>query len=162
MQTIDRHLYEIRHARACPGHPRLDSVAARKTWMAGHRRAEATPSFGRLCPAMTKKRILFKLPESIENARSCFGHTLRRADADGHPHPHQYPALGFCVAGLPDLAGLAIAAAENAADLADDDRALGVFSDGLVAAGHGARQGNPAASCVAGGGSLVCLAGAFP
>src|SRR5271169_6991821 len=23
-----------------------------KTWMAGHRRAEATPSFGRLCPAM--------------------------------------------------------------------------------------------------------------
>jgi hypothetical protein len=25
-----------------------------KTWMAGHRRAEATPSFGRLCPAMTK------------------------------------------------------------------------------------------------------------
>jgi hypothetical protein len=26
-----------------------------KTWMAGHRRAEATPSFGRLCPAMTKK-----------------------------------------------------------------------------------------------------------
>src|SRR5450631_3377135 len=24
-----------RHARACPGHPRLDIVAARKTWMAG-------------------------------------------------------------------------------------------------------------------------------
>src|SRR5712691_7230520 len=24
-----------------------------RTWMAGHRRAEATPSFGRLCPAMT-------------------------------------------------------------------------------------------------------------
>jgi hypothetical protein len=24
-----------------------------KAWMAGHRRAEATPSFGRLCPAMT-------------------------------------------------------------------------------------------------------------
>ena len=24
-----------------------------KTWMAGQRRAEATPSFGRLCPAMT-------------------------------------------------------------------------------------------------------------
>src|ERR1700692_4445809 len=59
-------------------------------------------------------------------------HAIRRADADGHPHPHQYPALGFCVAGLPDLARLAIAAAENAADLADADRALGVFSDGLV------------------------------
>src|ERR1700682_4089679 len=26
-----------------------------KSWMAGHRRAEATPSFGRLCPAMTGK-----------------------------------------------------------------------------------------------------------
>src|SRR6202051_2121165 len=25
-----------------------------RTWMAGHRRAEATPSFGRLCPAMTR------------------------------------------------------------------------------------------------------------
>src|ERR1700680_4743325 len=25
-----------------------------KTWMAGHRRAEATPSFVRLCPAMTR------------------------------------------------------------------------------------------------------------
>src|SRR5882724_2251272 len=33
------------------GHPRLPSAS--KTWMAGHRRAEATPSFGRLCPAMT-------------------------------------------------------------------------------------------------------------
>src|SRR6185295_18844011 len=27
--------------------------ADREAWMAGHRRAEATPSFGRLCPAMT-------------------------------------------------------------------------------------------------------------
>ncbi|BAR57071.1 hypothetical protein NK6_3898 [Bradyrhizobium diazoefficiens] len=24
-----------------------------ETWMVGHRRAKATPSFGRLCPAMT-------------------------------------------------------------------------------------------------------------
>jgi hypothetical protein len=38
-----------------PGHPRLDVLLARKTWMARHRRAEATPSFGRLCPAMTEK-----------------------------------------------------------------------------------------------------------
>jgi hypothetical protein len=30
-------------------------VLARKTWMAGHRRAEATPFFERLCPAMTEK-----------------------------------------------------------------------------------------------------------
>ena len=28
---------------------------AAKTWMAGHRRAEATPSFVRLCPAMTEQ-----------------------------------------------------------------------------------------------------------
>src|SRR5450631_4821218 len=55
-----------------------------------------------------------------------------------------------------------LAATEHAADLADADRALGVFSDGLVAAGHGARRGNRAASRVAGGGRLVCLAGAFP
>src|SRR4051812_36225716 len=32
-----------RHARPCAGHPRLDSLAARKTWMAG------------TSPAMTKK-----------------------------------------------------------------------------------------------------------
>jgi hypothetical protein len=25
---------DIRHARACPGHPRLSGVARRKTWMA--------------------------------------------------------------------------------------------------------------------------------
>jgi hypothetical protein len=35
--------------------PGIHVLAAtrRKTWMAGHRPAEATPSFGRLCPAMT-------------------------------------------------------------------------------------------------------------
>src|SRR6202795_4037453 len=27
-----------------------------RTWMAGHRRVEATPSFGRQCPAMTRRR----------------------------------------------------------------------------------------------------------
>src|SRR6476646_4133402 len=27
-----------------------------KTWMAGYRRAKATPSFGRLCPAMTMRK----------------------------------------------------------------------------------------------------------
>ena len=39
----------------CAGHPRLISFAAcpRHGWP-GHRRAEATPSFRRLCPAMTK------------------------------------------------------------------------------------------------------------
>src|SRR6266849_4434286 len=61
----------------CPGYPRLDSVATRKTWMAGHRRAEATPAFGRLCPAMTKTRILFNLFKSIKNARCIFGQAFR-------------------------------------------------------------------------------------
>jgi hypothetical protein len=28
-----------------------------KTWMAGHRRAEATPFFERLCPAMTESDV---------------------------------------------------------------------------------------------------------
>jgi DNA ligase-associated metallophosphoesterase len=36
-----------------------------KTWMAGHRRAEATPSFRRLCPAMTENIALSVVPNSI-------------------------------------------------------------------------------------------------
>jgi hypothetical protein len=60
---------QTRHARAkarsassrrCPGHPR-SFVPRERSWMAGHRRAEATPSFGRLCPAMT---IWIRLCES--------------------------------------------------------------------------------------------------
>jgi DNA ligase-associated metallophosphoesterase len=35
-----------------------------KTWMAGHRRAEATPSFRRLCPAMTENVILSVISRS--------------------------------------------------------------------------------------------------
>src|SRR4051812_34523472 len=53
-QTLPR---DFRHGRVCPGHPRLSCtpflLATAKTWMPGHRRAEATPSFGRLCPGMT-------------------------------------------------------------------------------------------------------------
>jgi len=41
-----------RHARAVPGIHVFTGVATAKTWMAGQG-AEATPSFGRLCPAMT-------------------------------------------------------------------------------------------------------------
>src|SRR5258705_11799541 len=33
-----------------PGHPRLVGVVARKAWMAGHRRAAATPSFRTAMP----------------------------------------------------------------------------------------------------------------
>jgi hypothetical protein len=34
--------------------------------MAGHRRAEATPSFGRLCPAMTIENTVIARSESDE------------------------------------------------------------------------------------------------
>src|SRR5437588_1812893 len=42
-----------RHGRICCGHPRLSRWRASRRRWPGHRRAEATPSFGRLCPAMT-------------------------------------------------------------------------------------------------------------
>jgi hypothetical protein len=45
----------ICHARACPGHPRLEKSLGAKAWMAGHGRAEATPFFERLCLAMTRE-----------------------------------------------------------------------------------------------------------
>src|SRR5260370_24750660 len=50
--------HSSRYARPCARHPRPKAPAARKTWMAGHRRAEATPSFTRLCPAMTEKQTI--------------------------------------------------------------------------------------------------------
>jgi DNA ligase-associated metallophosphoesterase len=40
-------------------------LARAKTWMAGHRRAEATPSFRRLCPAMTRTVIDFASLSSL-------------------------------------------------------------------------------------------------
>src|SRR5713101_5236165 len=46
---VRRHL---RHARPCAGHPRLNSIAARKTWMAG------------TSPAMTVKRVLPRVAPS--------------------------------------------------------------------------------------------------
>src|ERR1700756_1638955 len=52
--------FPLRHARPCAGHPRL-SCQPSETWMAGHRRAEATPFFERLCPAMTCLRSVFGL-----------------------------------------------------------------------------------------------------
>src|SRR5947209_4232762 len=39
----DLHRISVRHARACPGHPRLASLSERKAWMAG------------TSPAMTSK-----------------------------------------------------------------------------------------------------------
>jgi hypothetical protein len=45
----------------------------RKTWMAGHRRAEATPSFGRLCPAMTNHRFGFSpVTNGLESVKKTY------------------------------------------------------------------------------------------
>ena len=52
-------LYQSRPS--CPGLSRASTSLlppARKTWMAWHRRAEATSSFGRPGPAMTRKCVL--------------------------------------------------------------------------------------------------------
>ncbi len=43
-----------------------------KTWMAGHRRAEATPSFRRLCPAMTGAAVEIANSPSLEIAGVSF------------------------------------------------------------------------------------------
>src|SRR6266478_9360425 len=87
---------------------------------------------------------------------------VREADASSHSYPDQYAGLGLPAARLPHLAGVAIAAAQNAADLANADRAPGIFADGFVAARHGARQRVGAASGVVRGSTLVCRVGAFP
>src|ERR1700722_1357301 len=51
-----RALPQTRHARACPGHPRLSGACASKTRMAGTN------------PAMTKEQVIFKWSDA-ENAR---------------------------------------------------------------------------------------------
>src|SRR5713226_10737106 len=92
----------VRHARPCAGHPRLSSAKV-KTWMAGHRRAEATPSFGRLCPAMTVERSRYHtltiLPhpavaEDVDDAlpdRRLGGLERRRDPERDHQRPHRDP-----------------------------------------------------------------------
>lgn len=55
-------------------------------------------------------------------------------DANGDWHPGPYSDLGSSAARLSRLAGVAIAAAKDAAAVADADRAFGVIPDGLVAA----------------------------
>src|SRR5882724_6233681 len=84
---------------------------------------------------------------------------VRKADASSHSHPRQYAGLGFRIARLPDLAGVAIAAAQNAADLATAGRPPGIFSDGFVAARNRARPRSRAAARVVGGGAVVCVIG---
>ena len=46
-----------------PGIHVFDIFSKIKAWMAGHRRAEATPSFGRLCPALTEEDVT-ELPQT--------------------------------------------------------------------------------------------------
>src|SRR5262249_32296224 len=64
-----------RHARACRGHPRLASLEAVKTWMAGNISA-FTRVFPALCPAMT-----WRVCQSLRGSallRSC-AHPIRVA-----------------------------------------------------------------------------------
>jgi len=49
-----RQLVEIVMPGLVPGIHVFKTGTAQETRMAGHRRAEATPSFRRLCPAMTE------------------------------------------------------------------------------------------------------------
>src|ERR1700685_1540057 len=56
-----------------PGIHVFTHLAARKTWMGGHRRAGATPSFGRLCPAMTVSEASRSAP-SLVPSRGCSKH----------------------------------------------------------------------------------------
>src|ERR1700686_3897096 len=48
-----------------------------KTWMAGHRRAQATPSFRRLCPAMTQDVTMHDI-KSIRDNPQAFDAALKR------------------------------------------------------------------------------------
>src|ERR1700736_4061315 len=47
------HLRRLRKLVCAAGHPRLTVSRRERRGWPGHRLAEATPSFGRLCPAMT-------------------------------------------------------------------------------------------------------------
>src|SRR3984893_2887268 len=73
---------------SCPGLSRAStscfcSFFRNKTWMAGHRRAEATPSFGRLCPAMTIERAAFVKAIVIALACAAFGPQARAETLPG-------------------------------------------------------------------------------
>src|SRR2546430_8373979 len=76
----------IRHARPCAGHPRLVSVSAGRTWMAGHRRVEATPSFVRLSPAMTERGKAAIVTDAIPLSGNTYQGQIRRAPCrcEGH------------------------------------------------------------------------------
>ena len=54
----------------------------------GHRLAEATPSFGRLCPAMTKKRSQSVRKRGFANTSRFFGQPCRPATLPDTPMDH--------------------------------------------------------------------------
>src|SRR5258708_29232754 len=58
---------ETRHARACPGHPRLNGTSARKTWMAG------------TSPAMTEKANHFQV---VREGLKCWLHFRSYSEGD--------------------------------------------------------------------------------
>src|SRR5215469_3908803 len=151
-----------------PGIHAFLSLAA-KTWMAGHRRAEATPFFKRLCPAMTyaacaEREYGFTPPPRLETRgrRGVFAKPLTDRHGDEvrvvcgfDPHQHVVLAARF---GFHERAAQLIGRADAlAADLEDDIAGLqtvlrrGTFGidagdhDALVAgagdiAGRGHRQ----------------------
>src|ERR1700704_4741199 len=66
-------------------------------------------------PCLPTDILAFLLgPQSLEAL-------VRNADASSHSYPDQYASLGLPAARLSDLAGVAIAAAQHAADLANAD-----------------------------------------
>src|SRR5260221_4197357 len=82
MTTRTKQVFLVRHARPCAGHPRPSSPTS-QTWMAGHRRAEATPSFGRLCPAMTAETdVCRSYPDHPQPQRDVLA-VMRMRDGDG-------------------------------------------------------------------------------
>src|ERR1700730_17591784 len=76
-------------------HVLLAARSQKKAWMPGHRRAEATPSFGRLCPGMTVDKLtIFPHPAVAEHINHALpdrrlGGLERARDAElDHQRPH--------------------------------------------------------------------------
>jgi cobyrinic acid a,c-diamide synthase len=105
-------------------------VAAAKTWMAGHRRREATPFFERLCPVMTGDKVAALPPPGQRIALASdaafsfiYPHLLaawRRAGAEIVPFspladaaPPDHCDVCWLPGGYPELHAGTLAAAQN-------------------------------------------------
>ena len=75
----------------------------RRGWP-GHRRAEATPSFGRLCPAMTKKRVTEQNDSRVSSRGRCSRSFGQVPDLRGRVIPKRWAR---CRASAGDAPGLA-------------------------------------------------------